>query len=102
MYKKIKAHPSPRDVYAAKLAQAGTLSAADAQKIVDDITNGFIEAQKITKAHGYLAVQGPDWGPTIQPILDENIIKIILGDQSPADGVTAMHDALLGAGLIDE
>jgi putative aldouronate transport system substrate-binding protein len=63
---------------------------------------GLKAAQEITKAHGYLAVQGPDWGPTIQPILDENIIKIILGDQSAADGVTAMHDALLGGGLIDE
>jgi putative aldouronate transport system substrate-binding protein len=63
---------------------------------------GLKEAQEITKAHGYLAVQGPDWSPTVAPILDEHIIKIILGDQSAADGVTAMHDALLGDGLIDE
>lgn len=63
---------------------------------------GLKEAQEITKAHGYLAVQGPDWGPSVAPILDENIIKMILGDLSPADGVAAMQDALLGAGLIDE
>ena len=63
---------------------------------------GLAEAQEITKAHGYLAVQGPEWGPTVTPILDEHIIKIILGDLSPAEGVTALHDALLGAGLIDD
>ncbi len=62
---------------------------------------GLAEAQEITKAHGYLAVQGPDWGPTIAPILDENIIKIILGDLSPADGIAAMQEALLAEGLID-
>jgi putative aldouronate transport system substrate-binding protein len=63
---------------------------------------GLAEAQEITKAHGYLAVQGPDWGPTVQPILDEHIIQIILGDFTPADGVAALHEALLGEGLIDE
>jgi putative aldouronate transport system substrate-binding protein len=63
---------------------------------------GLAEAQEITKAHGYLAIQGPEWGPSVAPIMDENIIKIILGDLTPADGVAAMHDALLGAGLIDE
>jgi putative aldouronate transport system substrate-binding protein len=63
---------------------------------------GLAEAQEITKAHGYLAVQGPDWGPIIDPILNENIIKIILGDLSAADGIAAMHEALLGEGLIDE
>jgi putative aldouronate transport system substrate-binding protein len=62
---------------------------------------GLAEAQEITKAHGYLANQGPDWGPTIAPILDENIIKIILGDLSPADGIAAMQEALIGEGLID-
>ncbi|HVL22919.1 MAG TPA: extracellular solute-binding protein [Thermomicrobiales bacterium] len=63
---------------------------------------GLKDAQAITKEHGYLAVQGPDWGPSVAPILDEHIIKMILGDLTPADGVSALHDALLGAGLIDE
>jgi len=63
---------------------------------------GLAEAQEITKAHGYLAVQGPQWSPEVAPIMDEHIIKMILGDLTPADGVAALHDALLGAGLIDE
>lgn len=63
---------------------------------------GLKDAQAITKEYGYLATQGPDWGPTIEPILNENIIKIILGDQTAADGVKAMHDALLGEEMIDE
>jgi putative aldouronate transport system substrate-binding protein len=63
---------------------------------------GLKDAQALTKEYGYLAEEGPDWGPTINPILSENIIKIIIGDLSPADGVKAMHDALAGEGLIDE
>lgn len=63
---------------------------------------GLKDAQEITKAHGYLAVQGPQWGPEVAPILDEHIIQIIQGDLTPADGVAAMNQALLDAGLIDE
>ena len=63
---------------------------------------GLAEAQEITKEYGYLAVQGPQWGPEVAPILDEHIIQMIQGDLTPADGVAAMREALLGAGLIDE
>ena len=59
---------------------------------------GLKDAQEITKAHGYLAVQGADWGPTIDPILSENIIKIILGDMTAAEGVQAMQDDPAGQG----
>jgi len=62
---------------------------------------GLKDAQAITKEYGYLAVHGPDWDPTIDPILSENIIKIIQGDQSAADGVRAMQAALTDAGMID-
>ena len=62
---------------------------------------GLKEAQEITRAHGYLAVAGPQWSPDVTPILDEFIIKAILGDLSPADAVSSMNEALLGADLID-
>lgn len=63
---------------------------------------GLKDAQAITKQYAKLDYEGPDWEPSIHPILDENIIKIILGDVSAADGVAAMHDALLSGGFIDE
>jgi putative aldouronate transport system substrate-binding protein len=62
---------------------------------------GIADAQKISVTHGYLEQLGPDWDPEVKPILDENIIKAILGDLSPADAVTAMQEALKGKGLID-
>jgi putative aldouronate transport system substrate-binding protein len=63
---------------------------------------GLKEAQAITMEHGRLETLGADWEPSIKPILDENIIKIILGDVSAADGVAAMREALIGGGFIDE
>jgi putative aldouronate transport system substrate-binding protein len=63
---------------------------------------GLKDAQEITKTHGYLAVAGPQWSPEVEPILNEFIIKAILGDVAPADAVTGMHEQLLSQGLIDE
>ncbi|HWK81697.1 MAG TPA: extracellular solute-binding protein [Thermomicrobiales bacterium] len=63
---------------------------------------GLAEAQALSKQYGYLAVTDAKWDTDVTPILDEYIIKTIIGDFSPADGVAAMHDALLSAGLIDE
>jgi putative aldouronate transport system substrate-binding protein len=62
---------------------------------------GLKEAQEITKAHGYLAVAGAQWSPEVEPILSEFIIKAILGDISPADAVSGMHEQLLSQDLID-
>ena len=62
---------------------------------------GLEDAQAISKEYGYLEQLGPDWTPTIQPILDESIIQIILGDVSAADGVAAMQEQLSSQGLID-
>jgi putative aldouronate transport system substrate-binding protein len=63
---------------------------------------GLKEAQEITKANGYLATLGPDWAPTIEPIIDEYTIQAILGDIAPAEAVAAMHEELLSGGFIDE
>lgn len=62
---------------------------------------GIEEAQKISVEHGYLAQLGPQWDAEVVPILDENIIKAILGDISAADAVAAMQEQLRGEGLID-
>lgn len=62
---------------------------------------GLEEAQEISKQYGYLEQLGPDWTPEVQPILNEFIIQIILGDISAADGVAAMREELLSLDLID-
>jgi putative aldouronate transport system substrate-binding protein len=63
---------------------------------------GIEEAQAISVEHGYLEQLGPDWEPTIKPIIDETIVQIILGDVAPEDGVAAMREQLLSQDLIDE
>lgn len=63
---------------------------------------GLVDAQEVAIENGYLEELGPDWNPSVKPILDEHIIKIILGDLSPEDGVAEMHNALLSGGFIDE
>ena len=63
---------------------------------------GIEDAQAISIEHGYLEQLGPDWTPDVQPILDETIIQIILGDLSPEDGVASMREQLLNQDLIDD
>lgn len=62
---------------------------------------GIEEAQAISREYGYLEQLGPNWTPEVQPILDEFIIQMILGDISPAEGVAALQEQLLSQGLID-
>lgn len=62
---------------------------------------GLAEAQEISVEYGYLAQLGPQWDAEVVPILDENIIKAILGDISAADAVAAMQERLTSEGLID-
>jgi 2-oxoglutarate dehydrogenase E1 component len=50
LYKQIKAHPSPREVYAKKLVGEGVVTEAQAQGIVDELMAKFTEAQQRTKA----------------------------------------------------
>lgn len=62
---------------------------------------GVAEAQVISVDYGYLAVAGPQFAPEVEPILEEFIIRSILGEISAADAVSGMNEQLLGAGLID-
>jgi putative aldouronate transport system substrate-binding protein len=62
---------------------------------------GLAEAQEISVEYGYLATLGPDFTPEVEPILEEFIVRAILGEISTADAVTGMQEQLLGQGLID-
>lgn len=62
---------------------------------------GLREAQEITKTYASLDALGPDWEPTIKPLIDEAMIRMILGDVAPAEGVAALQEELRGLGFID-
>lgn len=65
------------------------------------VNPGLLEAQALTKQYAALDYYGPDWSNDIKPILDEHMIKIVLGDLSPADGVASMQELLTAQGYID-
>jgi 2-oxoglutarate dehydrogenase E1 component len=50
LYKKIKAHPSTREIYAKKLAGAGVLTEDQSKLLVEEVTKLMTEAQTRTKA----------------------------------------------------
>ena len=52
LYKNIKNHHSPREVYAAKLTAQGIVTTEQAQQWIDEVTATYSEAQKIAKAEG--------------------------------------------------
>lgn len=62
---------------------------------------GLRAAQEITREYAVLDYYGPDWDPSIKPLVDEAIIRMILGDVSPADGVAALQDELRSQDFID-
>lgn len=62
---------------------------------------GLREAQEITREYASLDYYGPDWEPTIKPLVDEAMIKMILGDVAPAEGVAALQEELRSGGFID-
>ena len=50
LYKKIRAHTSTRELYGEALTRESILGAGEAQKVVDQVTEVFSEAQKLAKA----------------------------------------------------
>lgn len=93
-----------------ELTEVGTTHAMDHGQPTPYNTNwvnpvgelpGLREAQEITKEFASLDVLGPDWEPSIKPLVDEAMIRMILGDVAPAEGVAALQEELLAGGYID-
>ena len=93
-----------------ELTEVGTTHAMDHGQPTPYNTNfhnpvgelpGLKDAQAITKEYASLDYYGPDWEPTIKPLIDEAIVKMILGDVAPADGVAALQEELRNGGYID-
>ena len=62
---------------------------------------GLRDAQEITRQYASLDAYGPDWEPTIKPLIDETMIRIILGDLDATEGVASLQEELRGQGFID-
>jgi 2-oxoglutarate dehydrogenase E1 component len=77
LYKKIKAHPSPREAYAAQLEGKGVMPAGTGQKIVDEITTRYIVAQELAKKNAPYdkgsMLDGP-WKGLTQPHSHEEML----------------------------
>lgn len=70
LYKKIKAHSSPREIYAKALQDSGVVSAEEAQAMIQEITEVLTEAQKRTREEHpqpYLSVFEGAWKGLKQP-----------------------------------
>jgi 2-oxoglutarate dehydrogenase E1 component len=77
MYKKIKGHPSTREIYAKRLAAAGVQSEADSAQVVQSIMDSLTQAQAKTRAETpqpYNSVFQGDWQGLKQPN-EEEIFK---------------------------
>lgn len=77
MYKKIKGHPSTREIYAKRLAQIGVQTEADAQAVIDKIIENLTAAQMKTRAETpqpYNSVFEGAWKGLKQPT-EEDLFK---------------------------
>lgn len=79
MYKKIKAHPSTRTLYANKLKSQGVISEEDEKKYIDSVIEKMTEAQKITreeKPKPIVSAYDGKWKGLV-PASDADIFKVI-------------------------
>lgn len=86
MYKKIKAHPSTREIYAKKLTELGILSETEATQMVDQVTEQLSEAQKLTQEkipQPYISVFENRWEGFKQPSDEELFGKMQTAVETP-------------------
>jgi 2-oxoglutarate dehydrogenase E1 component len=91
LYKKIKAHASPREIYEETLVKSGVLTREEAQAMIDRITQGFNEAQKLARAEpqqphvstfdgAWKGLKAPDREALFKPVntaVDESTLKAL-------------------------
>lgn len=84
MYKKIKAHLTPRELYAQKLVAAGVVSQADADKFVDDYRNALDKGEIVARtttgaghklAKAFVPYLGEEWQKSVDTTVSEATIK---------------------------
>jgi 2-oxoglutarate dehydrogenase E1 component len=80
MYKAIKAHPSPREAYAAALAGDGTVAPDQAQALVDEINGVLIAAQARAKAENpqpFISTFEATWKAYRRPSRDDLFVPAV-------------------------
>jgi len=65
MYQKIKKHPTPRELYAQKLALEGVVSADDVQKLVDSYRDALDKGDCVVEEWRPMTESMADWTPYI-------------------------------------
>lgn len=79
LYKKIKGHPSPREVYAKSLIAAGLVTSEEAEQLVQTVTQSLTEAQTKTKAESptpFVSVFEGVW-KTLRRPQEEDLFKTV-------------------------
>ncbi|MBS0395358.1 MAG: 2-oxoglutarate dehydrogenase E1 component [Proteobacteria bacterium] len=92
MYQTIRKHPTPRQIYAARLAAEGALAAADAERMVEDYRSG-LDAGK-PQARAALGLIGNQY------TVDWSAHLAADPSEEPATGVELAHLKELGARLV--
>ncbi|MCM2278504.1 MAG: 2-oxoglutarate dehydrogenase E1 component [Oligoflexia bacterium] len=95
LYRKIKAHPTTRDLYARKLAQASVVSAEEAQGLLEEVTARLSEAQARTRAEApkpFVSSLEGRWKRFRRPTAEE-LFKT-LPTQVPAEKLIALAEKL--------
>ncbi|TMP41898.1 2-oxoglutarate dehydrogenase E1 component [Pseudoalteromonas citrea] len=83
MYKKIKKHPVPRQLYADKLASEGVVSAEDAKKLANDYRNGLDNGERVVEeirpdtkhSSDWSKFVGHDWDVAYDPTVPVEKLK---------------------------
>ncbi len=84
MYKKIKAHLTPRELYAEKLITAGVVNKADVEKMVDDYRAALDKGETVARtttgaghklAKAFVPYLGEEWQETVDTTASESTIK---------------------------
>ncbi len=97
MYQKIKKHPTPRSLYAERLANEGSVSAEEAKGLSDDYRNLLDKGECVVKEWRPMTEHSSDWTPYLSKywaadypaqVAKEELVKIAEAVATVPDGVT--------------
>jgi 2-oxoglutarate dehydrogenase E1 component len=84
MYKKIKAHPTPRELYATQLVAKGVMKLPDAEKMVDDYRNALDKGETVARtttgtghklAKAFVPYLGDEWQQAADTTASADLLK---------------------------
>lgn len=84
MYKKIKSHPTPRELYAEKLKSEGIVNQSDVEKMVNDYRSALDKGETVARtttgtghklAKSFVPYLGQEWQESVDTTTSEAMIK---------------------------